>query len=230
MYIVIAGGGLLGLSLAEQLVARRHDVLVIDPDPAVCEYAQVEIGAMVHCGSATSTKTLESVGLKRADIAVGMMRNDADNLAFILLAQSCGVTRRMVRMRESEFEQPYKLAGATAIASSVSPLVDQLLVGIEYPEIKGLMRIGNGAIDVFEVRVPQEAAVAGMTVEAIVQMPGFPATCNFVAVEPPGGTLEIARGTTQVAAGAMVIVLAMEVDLHHIVRLLTKPLGQGSVV
>jgi trk system potassium uptake protein TrkA len=230
MYIVIAGGGLLGLSLAEQLVARRHDVLVIDPDPAVCEYAQVEIGAMVHCGSATSTKTLESVGLKRADIAVGMMRNDADNLAFILLAQSCGVTRRMVRMRESEFEQPYKLAGATAIASSVSPLVDQLLVGIEYPEIKGLMRIGNGAIDVFEVRVPQEAAVAGMTVEAIVQMPGFPATCNFVAVEPPGGTLEIARGTTQVAAGAMVIVLAMEVDLHHIVRLLTKPLGRGSVV
>lgn len=237
MYIVIAGGGLLGLSLAEQLVARRHDVLVIDPDPAVCEYAQVEIGAMVHCGSATSTKTLESVGLKRADIAVGMMRNDADNLAFILLAQSCGVTRRMVRMRESEFEQPYKLAGATAIASSVSPLVDQLLVGIEYPEIKGLMRIGNGAIpsgassiDVFEVRVPQEAAVAGMTVEAIVQMPGFPATCNFVAVEPPGGTLEIARGTTQVAAGAMVIVLAMEVDLHHIVRLLTKPIGRGSVV
>lgn len=229
MYIVIAGGGLLGLSLAEQLVARHHDVLVIDPDPAVCEYAQVEIGAMVHCGSATSTKTLESVGLKRADIAVGMMRNDADNLAFILLAQSCGVTRRMVRMRESEFEQPYKLAGATAIASSVSPLVDQLLVGIEYPEIKGLMRIGNGAIDVFEVRVPQGAAVAGMTVEAIVQMPGFPATCNFVAVEPPGGTLEIARGTTLVAAGAMVIVLAMEVDLQHIVRLLTKPLVRGSV-
>jgi Trk K+ transport system NAD-binding subunit len=112
----------------------------------------------------------------------------------------------------------------------VSPLVDQLLVGIEYPEIKGLMRIGNGAIDVFEVRVPPEAAVAGMTVEAIVQMPGFPATCNFVAVEPPGGTLEIARGTTQVAAGAMAIVLAMEVDLHHIVRLLTKPLGRGSAV
>lgn len=230
MYIVIAGGGLLGLSLAEQLVARRHDVLVIDPDPAVCEYAQVEIGAMVHCGSATSTKTLESVGLKRADIAVGMMRNDADNLAFILLAQSCGVTRRMVRMRESEFEQPYRLAGATAIASSVSPLVDQLLVGIEYPEITGLMRIGNGAIDVFEVRVPAEAAVAGMSVEAIAQMPGFPATCNFVAVEPPGGTLEIARGTTLVGPGALAIVLAMEVDLHHIVRLLTKPLGRGSVV
>ena len=222
MYIVIAGGGLLGLALAEQLVARKHDVLVIDPDPAVCEYAQIEIGVMTHCGSATSTKSLETIGLRRADIAVGMMRNDADNLAFILLAQSAGVPRRLVRMREHEFEQPYRLAGATGVASSVRPLIDQLLVSIEYPEIKGLMRIGNGAIDVFEVAVPEGAGVAGMTVEAIVQMPGFPAACNFVAVESPDGSLEIARGTTVVAAGANVIVLAMEVDLHVIVALLTR--------
>ena len=97
MYIVIAGGGLMGLSLAEHLVAHQHDVLVIDPDPAVCEYAQVEIGTMVHVGSATSAKTLEAVGLRRADIAVSMMRNDADNLAFILLAKSYGVERRLVR-------------------------------------------------------------------------------------------------------------------------------------
>ena len=222
MYIVIAGGGLMGLSLAEQLVAHKHDVLVIDPDPAVCEYAQVEIGCMVHCGSSTSTKTLETVGLRRADIAVAMMRNDADNLAFILLAQSAGVPRRLVRMREDEFEQPYRLAGATGIASSVKPLIDQLMVSIEYPEIKGLMRIGNGAIDVFEVAVPEGAAVAGKTVEAIVQMPNFPAACNFVAVEAPDGTLEIARGTTVVAAGATVIVLAMEVDLDVIVTKLTR--------
>lgn len=227
MYIVIAGGGLVGLTLAERLLAHRHDVLVIDPDPAVTEYAHVELGAMVHTGSATDPRLLEAVGLKRAQIACAMMRSDAANLAFTLLARSYGVPQRLVRMREKIFEEPYRLAGATTIASSVDPLVDQLMVTIEYPLITSLMRIGKGNIDVFEVRVPEQAAIAGMTVEAISRSAGFPPTCNFVAVETPAGSVEIARGTTEVPGGSTVILLAMEVDLDQIVRFVTRTAGGG---
>ena len=225
MYIVIGGGGLFGLALAERLIAHKHDVLIIDPDPIVADYAQTELGAMVHAGSATSTKTLEAVGMRRADLAVGMMRNDADNLAFLLLAKHFGVPRRLVRMREKDFEEPYRLAGATAIASSVDPVIDQIIVNIEYPEIQALMRIGKGNIDVFEVRVPEDAAIAGMTVEAIARTMGLPPTCNFVAVEPPGGAVEIARGTTEVPGGSDVILLAMEGDLESVIKIVTRPAG-----
>jgi trk system potassium uptake protein TrkA len=227
MYIIIGGGGLMGLNLAERLIAHRHDVLVIDPDPAACEYAQTELGAMAYAGSATSTKVLDAVGMRRADIAVGMMRNDADNLAFILLAKSYGVPKRLVRMREQDFEQPYLLAGATTIASSVAPLIDQLMVSIQYPGVRTLMRIGKGNIDVFEITVPEDARIAGMSVEAIVQSKTFPPTCNFVGVEQPGGGIEIARGTTIIPGGRNIIVLAMEADLTHIIRLLTQPRGQA---
>lgn len=214
MYIVIGGGGLFGLALAEELLKRDHDVLIIDPDPAVCEFAHTELGAMIHCGSATNPKTLDAVGMRRADVAVAMMRNDADNLAFTLLASSHGVPRRLVRMREQDFDEPYRLAGATAIASSVKPLIDQLVVNVEYPEIRALMRIGKGNIDVFEISLPPDAAIGGLTVEQIAQQPGFPSTCNFVAVETPDGGVEIARGTTEVPAGADVILLGLESDLH----------------
>ena len=132
-------------------------------------------------------------------------------------------------MRESDFKQPYILAGATAIASSVDPLIDQLMVSIEYPEIRALMRIGKGNIDVFEVVVPEDARIAGMTVETIAQKGEFPITCNFVAVEPPGGQVEIARGTTVVPGGANVIMLAMEADLELIIRLLTRPRQEVEV-
>jgi trk system potassium uptake protein TrkA len=221
MYIVIAGGGLVGLALAEQLLAHSHDVVVIDPDPAVTEYAHVELGAMVHTGSATDPRSLEAVGLRRADIACAMMRSDAANLAFTLLARSFGVPNRLVRMREHNFEEAYLLAGATTIASSVRPLVDQLVVSIEHPQITSLMRLAKGNIDVFEVTVPEDGEVAGMTVEAISRRPGFPPACNFVGVETSHG-VEIARGTTEVPGGSTVIMLAMEVDLDQIVRLLTR--------
>ncbi|MEB3329694.1 MAG: TrkA family potassium uptake protein [Candidatus Sericytochromatia bacterium] len=221
MYIVIAGGGLVGLALTEQLLAHGHDVVVIDPDAAVTEYAHVELGAMVHTGSATDPRSLEAVGLGRADIACAMMRSDAANLAFTLLARSFGVPNRLVRMREDNFEEAYRLAGATTVASSVRPLVDQLVVSIEHPQITSLMRLTKGNIDVFEVPVPEDSEVAGMTVEAISRRPGFPPACNFVGVETPNG-VEIARGTTEVPGGSTVIMLAMEVDLDQIVRLLTR--------
>jgi trk system potassium uptake protein TrkA len=84
------------------------------------------------------------------------------------------------------------------------------------------MRIGKGGIDVFELTVPLEAAVAGQTVEQIVQQPGFPPTCNFVAVEAPDGGVEIARGQTVVHGGAAVIMLGREVELDAVIELLTR--------
>jgi Trk K+ transport system NAD-binding subunit len=83
------------------------------------------------------------------------------------------------------------------------------------------MRLAKGNIDVFEVTVPEDGEVAGMTVEAISRRPGFPPACNFVGVETSHG-VEIARGTTEVPGGSTVIMLAMEVDLDQIVRLLTR--------
>ncbi|HEY9720631.1 MAG TPA: TrkA family potassium uptake protein [Oscillatoriaceae cyanobacterium] len=226
MYIVIAGGGLMGLTLAERLVAHRHDVMVIDPAAAVCEYAQTEIGTMVHQGSATNTKTLDAAGLRRADIAVGIMRDDAANLAFILLAKSYGVPRRLVRLREPDFEQAYRLAGATAIAHSVDPVVDQLMLQVEYPEIKALMHVGrhllpesHSDVTIFEVAIPPESHLAGEPASQAVLPPGV----QLIAAETPDGGFAATSPTMVLQGGANVILLARERDLEGVLKTLTQP-------
>ena len=220
--MIIAGGGLKGIGLAQPVGARGHDVLVGDPHPAVCAYIQEEVSAMAFVGAATNTQAVEAIGLRRADVAVALMPDDANNLAFILLAHHAGVPQRLARMREQDFEGAYWLAGATDIASSVGPVVDQLVISIEYPEIRSLMRLAKGNIDVFEVPVPDHAEVVGMSIGEIAQMPNFPHNCNFVAVETADGKIEIAKGTTIVPPGANVVVLAMDVDLGLVLKLLTK--------
>jgi trk system potassium uptake protein TrkA len=223
MYIVIGGAGLYGLTLAEQLVAHHHDVLIIDPDPNACEYAQVEIGCMVSNGSATNPRTLESVGIRRADAAVGMMRRDAENLSFILLAKHYGVKRRLVRMRKRDYEKPFLLAGATVIANSVDPVVGQLLTAIEYPAIRSLMRIGKGDMEVFELLVPDDAAIAGWDVQTVARHADFPSGCNFVALQDPDGAYQVARGDTILQPGSLVILFALERHLQPLINLFSAP-------
>ena len=70
MYIVIAGGGLVGRDLAQALVAARHDVVVVEIDRAVCEHIYAKIGAVSINGNATSIDVLEDAGLNKADVAV----------------------------------------------------------------------------------------------------------------------------------------------------------------
>jgi trk system potassium uptake protein len=218
MYIVIAGGGQVGLGLAEKLVQKKHDVLLIDIDKTVCDFAQYEIGMMSSCGSATDLKVLENSGLARADVVIAALGLDSDNLAFLLLAKSLGVGKRLVRVQNTSYTEAYKLAGATTLTSAVDPVVEQMMLHLEYPEIKSLMRIGKGNIDIFELLVPQDSLLANQPIAEIVKTPQWPDSCTFVAVETGLDQWEIAKGQTVVPGGGHVLLLAQEQDLITLLK------------
>ena len=53
MYVVVMGGGRMGLTLASLLIADGHDVTLIENDQSLCNNASSELDAMVVCGSGT---------------------------------------------------------------------------------------------------------------------------------------------------------------------------------
>ena len=221
MYIVIAGGGLIGLNLAEKLIKNGHDVVIIDKKADVCNFAYTEYGAIPVCGNATNTKILNSAGIKRADVAISMLRNDADNLAFIILANHYNVPTRLVRMRDKDFEEPYKLAGATTIFNTVEATTNQFVTTIEYPNIKTLMQIDKGNVDVFEITIPADSVIAGKSVEEIAQISNFPKNCMFIGVpDSAEGNIDIAKGNTKIIGGRSVIMLSKDADLKKVIKFL----------
>ena len=72
MYIVIARGGMIGKGLAARLTEARHDVVVIDVDPAVCEEIYAEHGALTINGSATELRTLEQARIEMRLAQIGV--------------------------------------------------------------------------------------------------------------------------------------------------------------
>lgn len=201
MYIIIAGAGLIGRGLLARLMEGRHDIVVIDQNRDICESVYARFGAVTVCGNATDIFVLEDAGIKKCDAVVATMHNDADNLAFSILAHSYGVKQILVRRREPRYESAYRSAGATHITRTTSLIIDQFIVALEAPEVRKVITLA-GDVDISFVSIPEAGACAGLTVQEIASKQGFPSECLIVGIyKEASDKFVVPRGSAQVDAG-----------------------------
>ena len=67
MYIVVAGGGMVGGTLVRKLVESKFDIVMIERDKTLCEKIFAETGAIVINGSASDMGVLEEAKIAKAD-------------------------------------------------------------------------------------------------------------------------------------------------------------------
>lgn len=223
MYVIISGAGLVGANLAARLEDAHHDVVIVDQSREVCERIASGTGALVVCGNATDIDILIQAGVERADVAVATMRNDADNLAFALLAKSFEVPQIVARMRDPRYESAYSQAGVTATSRIVDVFVNQLLLEIDEPHLRQIAMFGAGEASIVVDTVPEGAAASGKTISEIAADPGFPAECVISGVyRPETKGFAIPRGPTKVESGDRVFLVARLPDLRRASKFLHR--------
>ena len=228
MYVVIAGGGVLGGSLARRLAENRHDVVVIERDRDVCELVSSRTGALAIHGSATNLDVLDEAGIEKAEVAVGALPTDADNLSFILLARNFKVPRIMARMRTPRYETAYRLAGATTCINVGAFFVNQLLLEIEQPTLHQVATFGAGKATIVVATVPDGSLAHGKKVQEIASDEGFPQECVIAGIYrrgEEGEELIFPRGGIAVRAGDRVFLASDSANIRKAAAYLqnTKP-------
>ncbi len=218
MYVLIGGAGMVGLNLAQRLVDLAHTVALIDCDPIACRYARDQVGAMAFEGSAVSTEVLLEAGIRKADAVVAALRNDALNLALVTLARHYGVSFIMTRMRHRDFAEPYRIAGAHRVVSTIDLAVNTMVNAIEYPQVESIMHFEHNQIEVLKLPVPSDCYIAGHTVAEIAQDPRFPQGALIIGYQShPHQDLVIPNGKTVLEAGSMILVVAKPSLLHSMI-------------
>ncbi len=221
MYVIIAGGGLVGKGLAERLVANKHDVIVIDKNQSVCEEIFATTGAIAVQGNASNLETLENAHIDKCEVAVATMREDADNLSFALLAKHFGVSQILVRMNNPKYEGIYKSIGVKKIARSTDLLIDQLFVSIETPELRKVIQLGN--LEICIVDLPKNSIFHGKKIVDVVNYSGFPQTINVTAVFIDGDQKFIVpRGNTIIHELDRLFLCGSHADLKKAAKILQK--------
>jgi len=218
MYVLIGGAGLIGLNLAQRLVDLGHTVAIVDINATACRYAREQIGVMAFEGSAVSTEVLLEAGIRKADSVAAVLRNDALNLALVTLSKHFNVPHIVTRMRHRDFAEPYRIAGAHHIVSTVDLAVSTMVNAIEYPQVESMMHFEQGQIEVLKLPIPERCNVSGRTVAQVAQDPRFPRGSLIIGYQShPHANLIIPNGSTVLEPGSTILIVTKPECLHQVI-------------
>jgi trk/ktr system potassium uptake protein len=159
MYVVVMGGGRVGLSLASFLISDGHDVTLIENDEGLCNNAAAELDALVICGNGTDTKTLEEANVKDADVFVAATGNDESNLLACILVRECKIPKIIARVSEPNHADAFKKVGIDSVISPEITAASYLEKLIIRPQIADLVVLGKGDAELLDINLNNAKAI-----------------------------------------------------------------------
>jgi trk system potassium uptake protein TrkA len=186
MRIVFIGAGSLTQATAPILIARRHDVIVIESDRAVIDAISGELDCGFIHGDGTKPAILREAGPGEVDLLFCLTDDDQDNILASLVGRSLGFKRVVTRISNSEYEQICAELGLTdtiipdqTIARALADMVE----GRDAVELSTFVR-GEARIFSFRVREGRAATVEALELPAQTRVVCVYRDDEFVLPQP----------------------------------------------
>ena len=145
MKVCIAGGGKVGMYLAQSLLAHHHKVTIIEPQEALCRSLADALDVPVVCGDAISFDTLRTADVASCDAFVAVTGNDEDNLvACQIVKREFGVDRTVARASNPKNRELLHTLGVDTVVCGTDNLSHILEREIETDTIRQLLSLGGG--------------------------------------------------------------------------------------
>jgi trk system potassium uptake protein len=159
MYVVIMGGGRVGLSLANLLIEDGYDITLIENHEHLCSNASLELDALVICGNGTDTKTLEEANIEDADYFVATTGNDESNLLSCILVKNYEVPKIIARVSNPDHEEAFIKVGIDNVISPERTAAGFLEKLITRPNTASLVTSGEGDCEILDMTVTNDKVV-----------------------------------------------------------------------
>ena len=162
MYIIIGGGGEIGYYLTKSLLSQGHEVLLLEKGASRYQALNEELGQAVVRGDACEAKTMEEVGVSRADVVIAVTGDDEDNLVICQMAKKrFKVGRTIARLNNPKHTEIFQKLGIDITVSPTRSILSLIEVELPSSHFVPLMTLKSAGLEIIEVRIPAESPIAG---------------------------------------------------------------------
>jgi len=172
MRVVIAGAGNVGRSIARELIANGHSILLIDRDPTAIKPDSVPEAEWLLADACELT-SLEEARLDTCDVAIAATGDDKANLVHSLLAKTeFGVPRTVGRVNHPSNEWMFDEQWGVDVAVSTPRLICALVEeAVTVGDLVRLLSFHGGRANLVEMTLPEGSPRVGTRV-ADLNLPG----------------------------------------------------------
>jgi trk system potassium uptake protein TrkA len=165
MRVVIAGAGKVGRSIARELVANGHQVLLIDKDSQLARPGTVE-GADSLLADACEISALDEAMLAHCQVVVAATGDDKVNLVVSFLAKTeYGVPRVVARVNHPKNEWMFNEAWGVDVAVSTPRMLSALVEeAVSVGDLVRLFTFRQGDANLVEITLSADSPVVGQRV------------------------------------------------------------------
>ncbi|MAT39879.1 MAG: Trk system potassium transporter TrkA [Ectothiorhodospiraceae bacterium] len=166
MQIIILGAGLVGTSLAENLLRQKHSITIIEKDPDRCAEVGEKLDALMIDGTGTSPVDLERAGIDSADMLIAATPVDEVNIIACMIARQYNVEHRIARIRNQAFIRGSERInpadfGITRIIYPEDHTIESVLHYIETPGAVDAQDFERGSVFMRSYRITEDMPIAG---------------------------------------------------------------------
>ncbi len=173
MYLILVGGGNVGLQLGKRLIANGHEVLLLEKEPRQAQKLASVIGdEAVYLGDGCEISVQKAAGFGRADVVVAVTGEDEDNLVVCQMAKVFWhVERVLARVNDPSHEDVFKQLGIDDTVSATGIIFNLLEQQIQKDELIPIGALVKGNIEVVEALLSHRSPVVGKRVRELTLPP-----------------------------------------------------------
>lgn len=157
MKIVIAGAGGIGFHLAKLLSSAQHDIIIIDSDRDVLEYAQSHLDVQTIYGDASNITLLNQINLEAVSIFLAVTTRENDNLMACSIAKKMGAKQTIARINnianlEKRAKGIFRELGVDKIISPSLLAAQEIMRLLEFSQVTDSFDFENGRVSLIGIQ------------------------------------------------------------------------------
>jgi trk system potassium uptake protein TrkA len=229
MNILIVGAGIVGFNLAQELSHEGHDISIIDADAEKIQRINEKLDVLAIRGNGCLPSTLIQGRVRDAEMVIAVTDKDEINLMVCFLAHKFEVKETFARLRnmeltgESQVFKPKELFVDHAI-NPAEIIIDSIIKIIKTPGAVNVAEFADGQIFFRGFDVPEDAPLAGKSIEEIREVCELNAFLIVAIVRD--GKMIIPKYENRIQAGDKIYVLVDHDFLPLVLPMLNKQVDE----